>query len=50
MARVMFRQDDQRMYSGERIFTKLQDDESLVVRWQTADGRAHETKIPSTRS
>ena len=29
---------------------ELQDDESLLVRWQTSDGSAHETKIPSTRS
>ena len=29
---------------------ELQDDESLLVRWQTANGRAQEIKIPRTRS
>ena len=33
---------------GEAII-ELQDDESLVVRWKTQDGRAHELQIPHTK-
>ena len=34
---------------GEAII-ELQDDKSLLVRWQTQDGDAHELQIPRARS